>query len=250
MIKNIKGVVVRWNQLWRTIWFPTANIELWKDILEDWTYKINIIVDWKIYRWAWSANNSKALFESYIFEFNENIYDKEIEIIVLEKIRENKWFDDFNKLKEQIQVDIKKIREKNNFILTFGSFDVVHEWHKYFLSEAKKYGDILVTVLATDINIKKFKGKKPLYSIEERVNHVKDLSISNIIISWDEDNPLKWIDMYMPKIICLGYDQVWFSKELETYIKINDLDIEIIRIKPFKEDIYKSSLLKNEYKNT
>ncbi|NCO31573.1 hypothetical protein GW891_01860 [bacterium] len=62
-----------------------------------------------------------------MFDFNESIYDKEIEVIILEKIRDNKKFDDFNKLKEQIQIDIKEIREKNNYILTFGSFDVVHE---------------------------------------------------------------------------------------------------------------------------
>jgi len=250
MIKEIKWVVIKWNQLWATIWFPTANIKLESEKIEDGTYKINVIIDWKIYRWAWSANNTKALFESFIFDFNESIYDKEIEVIILKKIRDNKKFDDFNKLKEQIQIDIKEIREKNNYILTFGSFDVVHEWHKYFLSEAKKYWDLLVTVLATDKNIKKFKGRNPLYKIEDRVNHVKNLSISNIIISWDEENPLKWIDMYMPKIICLGYDQLWFSKELEKYIKENELDIEVIRIKPYKEDVYKSSILKEKiYKN-
>lgn len=246
MIKEIKGVVVRWNQIWRTIWFPTANIRLEKDTIEDGTYKINIIIDTKIYHWAWSANNDKWLFESFIFDFNESIYDKEIEVIILEKIRNNYKFNNLEELKNQIQEDLKIIKEKNNYILTFWSFDLVHEWHKYFLSEAKKYWDLLVTVLATDRNIKKFKGSEPLYSIEERIYHVKDLSISNIIITWDEDNPLKWIDMYMPKIICLGYDQVWFSKELETYIKKNKLDIEVIRIKPYKEDIFKSSLLKEK----
>ena len=52
--------------------------------------------------------------------------------------------------------------------------------------------------------------------------------------------------MYLPKVICLGYDQKWFSNDLENYLKENNLDIEIIRIEPFKEDIYKSSLLKEK----
>lgn len=246
MIKNIKGVVVKWNQIWRTIWFPTANIILEKDTIEDGTYKINVIIDWKIYRWAWSANNTKALFESFIFDFNESIYDREIEIIILEKIRENRKFDDLEKLKNQINYDTKKIKEKNNYILTFGTFDLVHEWHRYFLSEAKKYWDILVTILATDKNIEKFKGKKPLYSIEERISHIKELQISDIVSTWDEENPLKWIDMYLPRVICLGYDQKWFSQDLENYLKENNLDIEIIRIEPYKKEIYKSSLLKEK----
>lgn len=246
MIKEIKGVVIKWNQLWRTIWFPTANIILEKDIIEDGTYKINIIIDSKIYHGAWSANNEKWLFESFIFDFNESIYDKEIEVIILEKIRNNYKFNNLEELKNQIQEDLKIIREKNNHVLTFGSFDLVHEWHRYFLWEAKKYWDILVTILATDKNIKKFKWCDPLYNIEERVKHINELNLSNLIITWDEDNPLKWIDMYLPKIICLGYDQVWFSNDLQKYIKNNNLDIEVIRIKPYKEDIFKSSLLKEK----
>ncbi|MDD3793681.1 MAG: riboflavin kinase [Candidatus Gracilibacteria bacterium] len=246
MIKNIKGVVVKGNQIGRTIGFPTANIILEKDTIEDGTYKINVIIDGKIYRGAGSANNTKALFESFIFDFNESIYDREIEIIILEKIRENRKFDDLEKLKNQINYDTKKIKEKNNYILTFGTFDLVHEGHRYFLSEAKKYGDILVTILATDKNIEKFKGKKPLYSIEERISHIKELQISDIVSTGDEENPLKWIDMYLPRVICLGYDQKGFSQDLENYLKENNLDIEIIRIEPYKKEIYKSSLLKEK----
>ena len=246
MIKKIRWVVIKWNQIGRTIWFPTANISLEKDLISDWTYKINVVIDSKIYAGAWSANNTKALFESFIFDFNESIYDKEIEVIILEKIRENKTFESFEELKNQIKSDTKEIKEKNNYILTFGTFDLVHEWHKYFLSEAKKYWNILVTILATDKNIEKFKGKRPLYTIEETISHIKELKISDIVSTWDEENPLKWIDMYLPKVICLGYDQKWFSNDLENYLKENNLDIEIIRIEPFKEDIYKSSLLKEK----
>ncbi|MDD2907192.1 MAG: riboflavin kinase [Candidatus Gracilibacteria bacterium] len=249
MIKEIKGVVIKGNQIGRTIGFPTANIELGKNILEDGTYKINVIIDGKIYRGAGSANNTKAQFESFIFDFNESIYEKEIEVIILEKIRDNYSFENFEELKKQIEKDIKDIKEKNNYVLTFGTFDLVHEGHKYFLSQAKRYGDYLITILATDKNIEKFKGKKPMYAIDERINHIKDLGISNLVTTGDEENPLKWIDMYLPKVICLGYDQVGFSNELEKYLKENNLDIEIIRTKPFKEDIYKSSLLKEKNKN-
>ncbi|NVP17497.1 adenylyltransferase/cytidyltransferase family protein [Candidatus Gracilibacteria bacterium] len=246
MIQKIRGVVIKGNQIGRTIGFPTANINLEKDLISDGTYKINIIIEGKIYAGAGSANNTKALFESFIFDFNESIYDKEIEVIILEKIRENRTFTNFEELKNQIKSDIKEIKEKNNYVLTFGTFDLVHEGHKYFLNEAKKYGNILVTILATDKNIEKFKGKKPLYTIEERISHIKELRISDIVSTGDEEDPLKWIDMYMPSVICLGYDQKGFSNDLENYLKENNLDIEIIRIEPYKEDIYKSSLLKEK----
>ncbi len=211
MIVTIRWCVQQWNQIGQTIWYPTANIHLNKAMVSDWTYKINIIIEWEVYKWAWSANNKNNLFESHIFDFNENIYGREIEIIILEKIRENKKFKNIDELKRQITSDIQYIKEKRNHVLTFWTFDLVHEWHKYFLIEAKKYADILVTILATDTNIEKFKGKKPMYNIEERVSHIKELNISDIVVAGDESHPLKWINIYSPTIICLGYDQKWFS---------------------------------------
>jgi FAD synthase len=246
MIIELKWEVIKWKQLWNTIWFPTANIFLWKNILEDWTYKINIIIDSKIYAWAGSALNEKNIFESYIFDFNQNIYWKEIEVIVLEKIRDNKKFENIWDLINQIKQDVKLIKSKNNYVLTFWSYDLVHEWHKSHLEQSKKYWDILVTILATDKNIEKFKWKKPLYKIEERINHLKDLWVSDIISSWDEENPMKWIDMYMPNVICLWYDQVWFSNQLQDYIKENNLKIEIKRTKAYKENEFKSSKIKEK----
>ena len=248
MIKFLKWKVIHGKKLWRTIWFPTANIEINNIDIESGTYKVNIIIENKLYRWAWNYNKSIWLFEVYIFELENDIYWLELEVIVLEKIRNNKNFENIDELKKQIIEDIKIIKNKNNYVLTFGTFDLVHEWHKYFLNEAKKYWDKLVTILATDKNILKFKWKEPKYNIDERISHVKDIDIADIVSVWDEENPMKWIDMYMPNAICLWYDQIWFSNELKKYIKDNKLEIEVIRIKPFKEDIYKSSKLKEQIK--
>jgi cytidyltransferase-like protein len=244
MIKEIKWVVVQWKGHWKTIGFPTANIILEKDIVDDWVYKINIIIDSKIFHWVWSADNKLSSFEAFIFDFNEDIYGKEIEIIILEKIRNNSNFQNKKELREQIEKDVKLAKTKKNYVLTFWTFDLVHDWHKYFLNQAKKYWDILVTILATNENIEKFKQTKPAYDIETRKKQVQNLQISDIIWTWDKDNPLKWIDMYYPTIVCLWYDQIWYSQELENHIKKNKLNIEIIRIWAYKEDIFKSSKLK------
>lgn len=55
---------------------------------------------------------------------------------------------------------------------------------------------------------------------------------------------MKWIEIYSPKVICLGYDQKSYTDRLYRYIKEKKLDIEIIRIGSHKPEIYKSSLLK------
>jgi FAD synthetase len=35
-------------------------------------------------------------------------------------------------------------------VMTFGTFDRLHPGHEYYLSEARKYGDCLITVVARD----------------------------------------------------------------------------------------------------
>jgi glycerol-3-phosphate cytidylyltransferase-like family protein len=113
------------------------------------------------------------------------------------------------------------------------------------LNQAKKYWDKLITIIATDKNIEKFKKFKPQNSREQRIEDIKNLNISDEVVAWKEENFLKWIDIYSPKVICFGYDQRWIEK-VEDYIKENNLDIELIRIASYKPEIYKSSLLKNE----
>jgi hypothetical protein len=53
----------------------------------------------------------------------------------------------------------------------------------------------------------------------------------------------------MPKVICLWYDQVGFSQKLEDYIKEENLNIFVKRIKPYKQDKFKSSIIKKQKKD-
>ncbi|MDP2090226.1 MAG: riboflavin kinase [Candidatus Gracilibacteria bacterium] len=244
MIKIIKGIVIKGKQLGRTIGFNTANIEYIKNDIDDGVYKINIIIDNVFYHGAGSYNKNKNLFESHIFNFNEDIYGKIIEIIIIEKIRDNQKINNIDELRKIIENDIINIKNNSKTVLTFGTFDVVHEGHKNFLFQAKKYSDKLITIVATDKNIQKFKGKKPLNNLEKRINDIKELNISDEIIGGNENNPMIWIDIYKPNYICLGYDQKGFSELLYNYIYKNKLDIKIIRLKAYKKNIYKSSIIK------
>ena len=38
----------------------------------------------------------------------------------------------------------------SKIVMTFGTFDHLHPGHIYYLSEARKYGDYLITVVARD----------------------------------------------------------------------------------------------------
>jgi len=237
--KSISWTVIKGKRLWNKLWFPTANIKLSDQNIDYWVYKVNIIIENEIFHWVWTYLEWKDLFEAHIFDFNSDIYWEKIEIILLTKLRDNKKFDSLEELKENIAKDIEKAKNINIKVLTFWTFEILHPWHKYYLSSAKKYWDTLITIVGTDRNVEKIKGKKPRYIETERQKRLEELKISDIVIIWDEKNHLKWIQEYKPEIICLWYDQVGFIKKLEEL----ENNIKIIRLKPFQEKIYKSSLL-------
>jgi FAD synthase len=242
---KIEWEVIKWEQIWRSMGFPTANIKFDSSlILEEWTYKVNWIIDWKVIAWAWVFLWKDNVFEVHFIDFKWDLYWKRISVVILYKIRDNIKFDDMEELKQEIKKDIEYIKKNPDYVLTFWAFDVIHLWHQFYLEQAKTYWDRLVTIIAKSKNIEKFKWHKALYSEKHRHKELRKTEFSDIVHLWDTSNPLKWLDLYDPRVICLWYDQEWFTDTLNKHIKDNNLNLKVIRIAPFEEWIFKSSILK------
>jgi riboflavin kinase/FMN adenylyltransferase len=64
-----------------------------------------------------TVNGTRQQLEVNIFNFNQDIYGQQVEVILEKKLRNEVRFDDFNALKQQISKDIKQAKEwheKNN----------------------------------------------------------------------------------------------------------------------------------------
>ena len=59
-----------------------------------------------------------------------------------------------------------------------------------------------------------------------------------------KDKYLPHILKEKPDIIALGYDQKAYVSDLKKDLKNKGIFVKIIRLKPFKEEIYKNHLLK------
>lgn len=129
-------------------------------------------------------------------------------------------------------------------VMCFGSFDVLHPGHLFYLREAKKYGDNLVVVVAKDSTIKKIKNKQPKYNEKQRLEHIRDIPFVNKAVLGYEEDPYEIIEEINPDVICLGYDQDSFSENLKEKLNKRGMNPRIYRIGPYKEDVYKSSKLK------
>lgn len=129
-------------------------------------------------------------------------------------------------------------------VLVFGTFDVVHMGHIHMLKEAKEYGDYLVVSVARDKNVELIKGERPYYSENERVEFLKHLSLIDEVVLGELKEVYKNIGTVKPDTIALGYDQKVYVGELAQAITTLNLNIPIVRLKPYKPDKYKSSKLK------
>ena len=129
-------------------------------------------------------------------------------------------------------------------VMCFGSFDVLHPGHLFYLREAKKFGDTLIVVVARDSTIKKIKGQDTKYNERQRIEHVRDLPVVDKAVLGYEADPYEIIEEINPDIICLGYDQDSYAENLKEEMKKREMNPKIYRLKPYKEHVYKSSKLK------
>jgi len=118
---QMSGIVVKGNQIGRTIGFPTANI----DVKERYRHKLMpagvYVVQVKInkdsyfgmanigYRPTIRLQKHELTAEVNILGFDKDIYGKEITICFLEKIREEEKFNGLEQLKEQLRKDKTRV---------------------------------------------------------------------------------------------------------------------------------------------
>jgi riboflavin kinase / FMN adenylyltransferase len=109
----ISGIVIHGKHLGRTIEFPTANISLPCNCteLEDGTYGLSAIVEWRDLFGIWVYLRSAELFEAHFFDFSDDIYGEVISVEPLFKIRDNMKFSWIIELKSQIEKDREVMEE-------------------------------------------------------------------------------------------------------------------------------------------
>ncbi len=125
-------------------------------------------------------------------------------------------------------------------VMVFGVFDILHLGHIDMMKQAKSYGDNLIAVVARDENVKKIK-KRDAYNVEtDRRKLLEELKIVDKAVLGDPENPYKVVVEFKPDVIALGYDQKIFVDKLIEELENNSIDSEIVRLRPFSEETYKS----------
>ncbi|MCI9304325.1 bifunctional riboflavin kinase/FAD synthetase [Clostridium sp.] len=116
----LSGKVIDGKKLGRTIGFPTANLEINKEkvIPKKGVYYTNVKIDEKTFKGITSVGNNPTVngqeltLETYILNFNEDIYGKEIKVYFIDRIRDEIKFNNINELVAQLKKDKKFAEEK------------------------------------------------------------------------------------------------------------------------------------------
>lgn len=133
-------------------------------------------------------------------------------------------------------------------VITFGTFDLFHPGHEYYLNTAKKHGDNLVVIVALDETVKSVKGFYPVDNQETRKNKVESSKIASAVYLGNPENKYQVLLDHKPDIIALGYDQIAFTEKLNQVIMDYGLNTKIVRIDSHFPEKYKSSHYKQKLK--
>lgn len=111
---TLSGVVVKGNQLGRKLGFPTANLELPEGesfTAETGVYAVTAETGGKTYRGICNAgtrptiNGNQLTIEVHLFDYSGDLYGKKMVVIFLQKIRNEKKFNNLEELTDQIKKD-------------------------------------------------------------------------------------------------------------------------------------------------
>jgi FAD synthetase len=133
-------------------------------------------------------------------------------------------------------------------VMVFGTFDIFHPGHRSLLKQSKKFGNYLIVVVARDKTVGIIKKQKPMNKETTRVKIIKNSKLADKVIFGSLTDKYASIKKYRPDTICLGYDQKHFIDGLrEELERLNLEKTKIIRTKPYKPEIYKTSKLKANF---
>lgn len=129
-------------------------------------------------------------------------------------------------------------------VLVFGTFDVIHPGHRFFLNQARKRGDRLVAAIARDAFVARFKGKRPVHDENERLRHVLDTGlVDEALLSDEEPGTYGVVQRARPDVICLGHDQEALRANLAAWLAARGAQLEVETLEAFEPHRYKSSIL-------
>ena len=137
------------------------------------------------------------------------------------------------KIKElpQAKKELDKLKSENKkIVFTNGCFDILHIGHARYLYTARELGDFLIVAVNSDRSVKAIKGpERPVMPQEERAEMLAALECVNMVVIFEEEDPLEVIKYLVPHVLVKGGD--WKEDEIIGSDVVKEAGGEVKRIK-------------------
>ena len=92
-------------------------------------------------------------------------------------------------------------------VFTNGCFDLLHRGHVHYLEAARRLGERLVVGLNSDASVTRIKGpQRPINPQSDRAEVLAALACVDLVVIFDEDDPLRLITCLRPDVLVKGAD--------------------------------------------
>ncbi len=129
-------------------------------------------------------------------------------------------------------------------VMCFGTFDLLHPGHLFFLQKARAQGDELFVIIARDARRAKISGSAPVHSEKERQIMIEALKPVTKAILGDKKDMLVPLKKYKPAVVVLGHDQTVGVAPLMAWAAAQKNPPKIIQLTAYKRSKYSSSGIK------
>ena len=121
-------------------------------------------------------------------------------------------------------------------VMASGVFDLLHLGHIHFLEEARRLGDELVVIVATDKTARARKHET-ITPEDMRLKMVQSLKPVDKAVLGKEGDVYEIVLELRPDIIAIGYDQKHEPEKISADLKDRGLEVEVVRMTEFDHDL-------------
>ena len=121
-------------------------------------------------------------------------------------------------------------------VMASGVFDIIHLGHLHFFEEAKRLGDELVVVVATDNTVRSRKHE-PITPQDMRLKMIAALRIVDRAVLGTDGDMFDVVRELEPDIIALGFDQTHDEEQLKAELEKRGMEIEVVRLPKLDHDL-------------
>jgi len=136
-----------------------------------------------------------------------------------------------------------KGRSKIRVVMIGGAFEIIHPGHLYTVEQARKLGDTLVVVVATDKTVTKNKGRDPVTTQEWRVKLVSAIRGVDAGIPGGQGSIYDTLEKVRPDVVALGYDQTHDPSLIEAEARRRGLELSVVRLSSPLPDVKTSKIV-------